>query len=67
MPTFQNAKAAFGSSGVVFGVMSARMMLFTEAELKFQRRSDKSLFGTEALAKLEEPWPGAQTGDLRRR
>lgn len=64
LPTFQNAKAAFGSSGVVFGVMSARMMLFTEAELKFQRRSDKSLFGTEALAKLEEPWPGAQTGDL---
>jgi phage portal protein BeeE len=64
LPTFLNAAQANASSGVVFGVILARLSLFTEAELKFQRFSDKSLFGNSDLAKLETPWPNGTTGEL---
>lgn len=64
LPEYRNALIAYQNSGVVFGVILARLSLFTEAEFKFQRRSDKGLFGTSALDILENPWPGATTADL---
>lgn len=63
-PDWRNAVTAYKGSGVVFGVESARINLFTEAEFKFQRKADKSLYGASALRLLEEPWPGASTSDL---
>ncbi len=64
LPGYLNAVDAYQGSGVVFSVILARLMLFSEAEFKFQRRADKSLFGTEALSRLENPWPGGTTGEL---
>lgn len=64
LPTFQNAMASYSGSSVVFGVILARLMLFSEAEFKFQRLNDKSLFGNPSLEKLENPWPGGTTGEL---
>lgn len=64
VPSFHNAQTAYSNSGVVFGVILARIMLFSEAEFKFQRLNDKSLFGTPALDRLEMPWPGATSGEL---
>lgn len=64
LPTYLNAVSAYQNSGVVFGVLLTRLSLFSEAEFKFQRLSDKSLFGTPALAKLEKPWPGGSTAEL---
>ena len=66
---FAVAEARFGAGkehvdGVVFGVILARLSLFSEAEFKFQRKADKSLYGTEALAILEDPWPNGSTGEL---
>lgn len=63
-PTFANACEAYGTSGVVFGVILARMSLFSEAEFKYQRMSDRALFGASTLQVLEEPWPGGTTGEL---
>lgn len=64
IPTWQNTTEAYAGSGVVFGVIAARLMLFSEAEFKYQRLADKSLFGTTALDLLESPWPGGTTGEL---
>lgn len=64
LPTFVNHTNAYGNSGVVFGVILARLMLFSEAEFKFQRLADKSLYGNQDLSKLEKPWPGGTTGEL---
>lgn len=64
LPTYQNAVNAFGNSGVVFGVENARLSLFTEAEFKYQRKVDKSLWGDESLSLLENPWPNGTSGDL---
>ena len=64
LPEYRNALTAYQNSGVVFGVILARLNLFTEAEFKYQDLKDKHLFGTPALSILEEPWPGATTGDL---
>ena len=58
---------AFKSSAVVFAVMLARLLLFTEARFVFQRLErgrPTELFGTQELAILENPWPGGTTGDL---
>jgi hypothetical protein len=55
---------AYQNSGVVFGVVLARLSLFSEAEFKYQDLKDKHLFGTPDLSILETPWPGATTGDL---
>jgi phage portal protein BeeE len=55
------------SNGVIFGLASTRMRVFSEARFQFQRmRGGRSgdLFGTPDLAKLEAPWPGGTTGDL---
>ena len=58
---------AYKSNGIVFACMLARLMLFSEARFQFRRRvggRPGELFGTEALAPLEEPWAGGTTGDL---
>lgn len=55
------------SNGVIFGLASTRMRVFSEARFQWQRmRGGRpgDLFGTPALAKLENPWPGGTTGDL---
>ena len=49
---------------IVFAVLNARLNLFTEAEFKFRNLSDKKLYGTPDLLKLEKPWPNGTTGDL---
>ncbi len=64
LPTFMNNANAYGNSAVVFGVTLARLMLFSEAEFKFQNLADKSLFGNQDLDLLEHPWPGGTTGEL---
>lgn len=60
----QFAELAFGGNAVVFSVVNARAKLFSEARFKFRRLADKKLFGTEALGKLERPWPNGTTGEL---
>lgn len=58
---------AYKANGVVFSIMLARMMLFTEARFAWQPFRDgqpKSLFSNTELAILERPWPGGTTGDL---
>lgn len=55
------------SNGVIFGLASIRMRVFSEARFQFQRlRSNRpgDLFGTSALSILERPWVGGTTGDL---
>lgn len=63
-PTWANAVEAYASSGVVFGIILARMSLFSEAEFKLQNKATKKLYGSPALEKLEKPWPGGNTGEL---
>lgn len=65
IPTFQSyASDGYQGNGVVFAVILARLMLFSEAEFKFQNLSDKRLFGSPELTLLEAPWPGGTTGEL---
>jgi phage portal protein BeeE len=64
LPTYQNAVEAYGNSAVVFGVVLARLSLFTEAEFKFQALDDRHLFGGPSLSVLENPWPNGSTGEL---
>ena len=63
-PTYENACAAYSTSGVVFGIILARMSLFSEAEFKFEDLATKKLFGSPELSKLETPWPDGTAGDL---
>ena len=58
------AQQAYGSNGVVFACILARMMLLSEATFKFRTLADKKLYGTEDLRILEYPWPNGVTGDL---
>jgi len=64
LPGFHNAAQAYGSNAILFGIVLTRLQLFSEAEFKFQNLADKSLFGTPALDKLENPWPGGSTAEL---
>jgi len=65
LPTFQSyTQLGYQADGVVFAVILARLMLFSEAEFKFRDLTTKRLYGTPALAKLETPWPGGTTGEL---
>jgi hypothetical protein len=60
-------QGAYQRNGVVFACELARIMLFSEARFQFQQMrfgTPGDLFGTAALEILEEPWPGATTGDL---
>ena len=57
----------YKGNGVVFGLSSVRMRVFSEARFQFQRMRNGrpgDLFGTEELSLLEHPWPGGTTGDL---
>jgi hypothetical protein len=56
-------RRAYANSGVVFGVILARLMLFSEAEFKFQRLADKSLFGNR-ICEAGAPVAGGTTGEL---
>ena len=59
------AQQACASNSVIFSALLARMALFSEATFKFQAKDDHHLFGTTALAKLEEPFgPETTTGQL---
>lgn len=57
----------YRDNGVIFAVILARMLLFTEAKFQWQRLINGrpgDLFGTGALSLLETPWPNGTTGDL---
>lgn len=59
--------SAYKANGIVYAVMLARLMAFSEARFQFrQMRAGRpgDLFGTQELQILENPWPGATTGDL---
>jgi phage portal protein BeeE len=59
------AQQAHASNAVVFSAALVRAALFSEARFQFQAKDDKHLFGTTALAKLEEPFgPNTTTGHL---
>ena len=65
LPQFQSYVAdGYQDNGIVFSVILARLMLFSEAQFKFQELRSKRLYGTPDLAKLENPWPGGTTGEL---
>ena len=58
---------AYKANGVVFAVILARMLLFTEARFQWQRiigGRPADLFGTAELGLLERPWPNGTTGEL---
>ena len=64
------AQAAYSTNGIVFACNQARMRLFAEARFQFRQiRAGRpgDLFGTEALAPLEKPWPNGTTRDLLKR
>ncbi|MET8147629.1 phage portal protein [Actinoplanes sp. NPDC049668] len=60
----QFAEKAFAGNSVIFGLMLARMLLFTEARATFRHRDTKKLERTDALEKLERPWPNGTLADL---
>jgi hypothetical protein len=61
------AAGIYKRNGPVFALMDIRAKVFSEATFQFRRRRGGrpgELFGTDGLARLEEPWPGGTTGDL---
>lgn len=65
LPDFASyVDAGYKGNSIVFTVILKRLVLFSEAEFKFESKVDGRLFGTEALEKLENPWPGGTTGEL---
>ena len=61
------SEAGLKRSAPVFAVERVRLAVFSEARLQWQRlRSGRpgDLFGDQALAILEHPWPGGTTADL---
>lgn len=64
-PSFESyVRDGYQQNGIIFSVILARLMLFSEAEFKWQSLADKRLFGDPSLALLEQPWPGGSTGEL---
>jgi phage portal protein BeeE len=60
-------EAAYKRNGPVFSCIAARQAVFSEIRFQFQSlRAGRpgDLFGSEALALLETPWPGGTTGEL---
>jgi hypothetical protein len=58
---------AYDTNSIVFACAATRMLLFSEARFAYQylqRGRAADLFVTNNLKVLDEPWPGAQTGDL---
>lgn len=65
LPSFKSYAAnGYHGNGIVFSLILARLMLFSEAEFKFRDLATKRLFGSPDLALLERPWPGGTTGEL---
>jgi hypothetical protein len=61
------ARQIFRANPIVFACVARRMGLFSQASFKWRARRGGmpgKLFGTNALAPLEKPWPGASTSDL---
>jgi phage portal protein BeeE len=61
------AEGGYKGNGVIFGLASVRMRVFSEARFQYQemrKGRPGDLFGTADLALLEQPWPGGTTGDL---
>jgi phage portal protein BeeE len=61
------AEGAYRQNGVVFACMLVRMMVFSEARFLYQQLREGrpgNLFWKSDLEILENPWPGAQTGDM---
>lgn len=59
--------AAYKRNGVVFTCMLIRQLIFSEARFQWRQFINGrpgELFGTEALAILERPWPNGTTGEL---
>lgn len=57
----------YKADGVVSACMIATQLVFGEARFQFRRMSNGrpgDLFGTSALAVLEEPWPNGSTGEM---
>lgn len=58
---------AYKANGVIFAIVLARLLLFTEARFAWQHLKDGkpgSLFWNPDLEILERPWPNGNTGDL---
>lgn len=54
-------------NGVIFGLASVRLRVFSEARFQYQRFHNGrpgDLWGDQSLGILENPWPGGTTGDL---
>jgi phage portal protein BeeE len=65
LPTFRSFVVdGYQANGVIFSTILARLMLFSEAELKWKRFSDDSLYGDQRLRLLERPWSNGSTGEL---
>lgn len=63
-------EGAYKANGVVFACILARMLLFSEARLQYQRlRGGRpgDLFGDQELGIFEKPWPNGTTADLLKR
>ncbi|GAA2159349.1 phage portal protein [Glycomyces lechevalierae] len=57
----------FKGNGIVWSLMAARQMVMSEARFQWRRFKDgrpQELFGSDALALLERPWPGGTTSNL---
>lgn len=65
LPSYaQYAAEAYLGNSIVWSTILRRVMLFSEAEFKFRNKRTKQLYGTDALNKLETPWPNGSTGEL---
>lgn len=61
------SSGAYKSDSIVFACCALRMSVFSQVRFQFRQiRNGKpgQLFGTDALAPLEQPWQGGTTGDL---
>lgn len=55
---------AYRRNGIVFAAVLARALVFSEVRFKYRTLSDKKLFGTASLSKLENPGQNVTTGEL---
>lgn len=58
------AREGLMGSGPVFALVATRALAFQEAELKWQRLADRSLFGDPSLQVFERPGPNQTTRSL---
>ena len=54
----------YKGNGVVFAVMLARLMAFSEVRFRWRNLGSRALFGTPSLSLLERPWTNGSTGEL---